>query len=70
MAQSVDIVRVSARIDHIENVDFVEICENSLNLSRIFEDAPLGSYEKSVAGYPFYASPDTECYRNLKEQIA
>ena len=69
MAQSIDIVRISAHIDHIENVDFVKICENSFNLSRIFEDAPLGSYEKSAIGYPFYTSPDTDCYRNLKEQI-
>ena len=69
MAHSIDIVRVSAHIDHIEDVDFSEICENSYNLSRIVEEAPLGSYEKSVTGYPFYLTPESDCYNNLRKQI-
>jgi hypothetical protein len=69
MAESIDIVRVSAHVDRIKNVDFAEICENSHNLLRILEEAPLGSYEKSLAGYPFYLPPDNDCFNNLKNEI-
>jgi hypothetical protein len=69
MAESIDIVRVSAHIDHIQDVDFFKICESSYDLSRIVEEAPSGSYEKSLTGYPFYIPPDNDYYNNLKNQI-
>ncbi|CAB5222169.1 Conserved hypothetical protein CHP02466 [uncultured Caudovirales phage] len=69
MTHSIDIIKVSAHVGQIHNVDFTKVCEESYGLSKILEDVPLGSYEKSIKGYPFYSFPKTETFNQLHKQI-